>query len=46
MVVIITNKKKLSGLESLLETIKRRVEIHIAKMARLTQMYLIFLMGR
>lgn len=45
MVVIMINKKKLSGLERRWETIKRRVEIQIVKMAKLTQEYLIFLVG-
>lgn len=45
MVVIIMNRKKLSGLVSRLETIKKMVEIHMANIAKLTQAYLIFLQG-
>lgn len=43
MVVIIMNRKKLSGLASRLETIKKMLEIHMANIAKLTQAYLIFL---
>ncbi len=39
------NRKKLSGLVSRLETIKKMVEIHMANIAKLTQAYLIFLQG-
>ncbi len=42
MVVIMINRKKLSGLESRPETIKSRVETQMVKMAKLTHEYLIF----
>jgi len=39
------NRKKLSGLGSRLETIKKTVEIHMANIAKLTHAYLIKFMG-